>query len=54
MNDIIKYVIMFFFYSFAGWCLESLYCSIGEKRLINRLSLNGLYMRTTNTMAAVP
>ncbi len=41
MEDIIKYILLFFFYSFAGWCLESLYCSIGEKRFINRGFLAG-------------
>lgn len=41
MDNIIKYILMFFFYSFAGWCLESLYCSIGEKRLVNRGFLTG-------------
>lgn len=33
----------FFFYSVAGWMVESLYCSIGERRIINRGFLNGPY-----------
>ncbi len=41
MDIIIKYILLFFFYSFAGWCLESLYCSIGENKLINRGFLTG-------------
>jgi len=41
MDNVIKYILLFFFYSFAGWCLESLYCSIGEKKLINRGFLTG-------------
>lgn len=41
MENLIKYILLFFFYSFAGWCLESLYCSIGEKKLINRGFLTG-------------
>lgn len=41
MDQLIKYIIMFFFYSATGWCLESTYCSIGEKRLINRGFLTG-------------
>lgn len=41
MEQLIKYTIMFFFYSFAGWCLESTYCSIGEKRIVNRGFLTG-------------
>ena len=44
MQEIIKYTLLFFFYSFGGWCLESTYCSIGEKktykpRLFNRSAL---------------
>lgn len=31
----------FLSYSFLGWCCESVYCSIGQGRLINRGFLNG-------------
>ncbi|MCM1363602.1 MAG: hypothetical protein NC122_00670 [Faecalibacterium sp.] len=41
MNNIIMYVLLFFFYSAAGWLVESTYCSIGEKRIINRGFLTG-------------
>ncbi len=41
MQAIIKYSLLFFFYSSAGWLLESVYCSIGEKKLINRGFLTG-------------
>ena len=41
MINFLRYVLLFFFYSTAGWCVESLYCSIGEKRLINRGFLTG-------------
>lgn len=41
MQQVIKYILLFFFYSFGGWCLESTYCSIGEKKLINRGFLTG-------------
>ena len=41
MDSVVKYVLLFFFYSFAGWCLETLYCSLGEKRFINRGFLTG-------------
>ncbi len=41
MESTVKYIILFFFYSIAGWCLESLYCSIGEKRFVNRGFLTG-------------
>lgn len=41
MIGILKYIILFFFYSAAGWIVESTYCSIGEKRFINRGFLTG-------------
>lgn len=41
MVTIIKYILLFFFYSAAGWLLESIYCSIGEKKIINRGFLTG-------------
>lgn len=41
MTTLIKYTLLFFFYSASGWLLESLYCSIGEKKLINRGFLTG-------------
>jgi len=41
MQIIMFYVVEFFFYSAAGWLIESLYCSIGEQRLINRGFLTG-------------
>lgn len=41
MTNILKYIVIFFFYSAAGWALESTYCSIGEKRIINRGFLTG-------------
>ncbi len=41
MESFVKYILLFFFYSAAGWCLESLYCSIGEKRFVNRGFLAG-------------
>lgn len=41
MNKIASYIIIFFFYSAIGWLIESIYCSIGEKRLINRGFLTG-------------
>lgn len=53
MEMIIKYVLMFFFYSAAGWCLESLYCSIGEKRFVNRGFLTGPLCPIYGTAALV-
>lgn len=31
----------FLLYSFLGWCCESVYCSVGQGRLVNRGFLNG-------------
>lgn len=53
MESLIKYIILFFFYSAAGWCLESLYCSIGEKRFINRGFLTGPLCPIYGTAALV-
>ncbi|NTU88330.1 MAG: putative ABC transporter permease [Actinobacteria bacterium] len=35
------YIVYFFIYSFIGWAYESIYCSIIERRVINRGFLNG-------------
>lgn len=53
MEQITKYILMFFFYSFAGWCLESTYCSIGEKRFVNRGFLTGPLCPIYGTAALV-
>ena len=53
MDNIIKYILLFFFYSFGGWCLESTYCSIGEKKLINRGFLTGPLCPIYGTAAVV-
>lgn len=41
MDNITIYLIIFFFYSAVGWLVESTYCSIGERRPINRGFLTG-------------
>lgn len=41
MQTILIYILYFFFYSAVGWLFESIYCSLGEKRLINRGFLTG-------------
>lgn len=41
MITFLRYTLLFFFYSAAGWVVESLYCSIGEKRLVNRGFMTG-------------
>ena len=53
MENIVKYILLFFFYSFAGWCLESTYCSIGEKKFINRGFLTGPLCPIYGTAAIV-
>lgn len=41
MQEIYIYVLYFFFYSAVGWAFESTYCSLGERKLINRGFLLG-------------
>lgn len=41
MSILYKYIIYFFVYAFLGWVCESIYCSVGNKRIINRGFLNG-------------
>ncbi|MGN1195590.1 MAG: putative ABC transporter permease [Acutalibacteraceae bacterium] len=41
MGNITVYLIIFFLYSAVGWLVESTYCSIGERRPINRGFLTG-------------
>lgn len=53
MAAVIKYILLFFFYSAAGWLLESVYCSIGEKKIINRGFLTGPVCPIYGTAAIV-
>ncbi len=53
MDNLIKYILLFFFYSAGGWLLESIYCSIGEKRIINRGFLTGPLCPIYGTAALV-
>lgn len=43
MDIILKFIILFFIYSFIGWIIETVYCSLMSKRLINRGFLKGPY-----------
>ena len=36
--------LLFFGYCFLGWCAESAYCSVLERKLVNRGFLNGPYL----------
>ena len=41
MPDIFTIFLYFMIYSCLGWCCETVYCSIGQKRFVNRGFLNG-------------
>lgn len=41
MGIYISYILCFFIYSFLGWICETIYCSVGGKKFINRGFLNG-------------
>lgn len=41
MDLLYKYTLYFFIYAFFGWCCETIYCSIGNKKVTNRGFLNG-------------
>lgn len=38
---ICQWFLAFLFYSFAGWCCETVYCSVIQGKLVNRGFLNG-------------
>ena len=40
-NELIKIIFYFFLYSFLGWSMESIYLSIGQRRLVNTGFLYG-------------
>lgn len=41
MDNFLNYVLYFFLYSVIGWVGETIYCSIGEKKFVNRGFLTG-------------
>lgn len=41
----IQWLFFFFFYSFFGWCFESTYVSLHEKRFVNRGFIRGPFCR---------
>lgn len=41
MKYIFEILLYFYIYSFLGWVCESIYCSIGSKKIINRGFLSG-------------
>ncbi len=41
LTSLLNYVLMFFVFSAIGWTIESIYCSLGNKKIINRGFLYG-------------
>lgn len=41
MTYFLNHLLYFFFYSFIGWVGETIYCSVGERKFINRGFLTG-------------
>lgn len=44
MNKLFLLVTLFLLYSFLGWCVESIYCFIIDKKFVNRGFLVGPYL----------
>ncbi len=40
----LQWMFMFYFYSFCGWCFESVYVTVAEKRLVNRGFMRGPFI----------
>ncbi len=40
----LQWLFLFYFYSFFGWCFESTYVSVSEKRLVNRGFMRGPFL----------
>ena len=40
----LQWMFLFYFYSFLGWCFESVYVSVAEKRLVNRGFMRGPFI----------
>ena len=47
----IQWLFFFFFYSFFGWCFESTYVSLHEKRFVNRGFIRGSFLPLYGTGA---
>lgn len=41
MKNLCTYIMYFFIYSFFGWVCETVYCSVGGRKFVNRGFLNG-------------
>lgn len=42
--SVIQWLFFFYFYCFVGWCIESAYVSIHQKRLVNRGFMRGPFL----------
>ena len=42
--SVIQWLFFFYFYCFVGWCIESTYVSIHQKRLVNRGFMRGPFL----------
>lgn len=42
--SIIQWLFFFYFYCFVGWCIETTYVSLHQKRLVNRGFMRGPFL----------
>lgn len=42
--SVIQWLFFFYFYCFVGWCIESTYVSVHQKRLVNRGFMRGPFL----------
>lgn len=42
--SVIQWLFFFYFYCFVGWCIESVYVSLHQKRLVNRGFMKGPFL----------
>ncbi|MDE5747378.1 MAG: putative ABC transporter permease, partial [Acetatifactor sp.] len=42
--SVIKWLFFFYFYCFLGWCIESAYVSLHNKKLVNRGFMRGPFL----------
>ncbi len=42
--SVIQWLFFFYFYCFVGWCIESVYVSLHQKRLVNRGFMRGPFL----------
>ena len=42
--SVIQWLFFYYFYCFVGWCIESTYVSVHQKRLVNRGFMRGPFL----------